>query len=414
MAQLEREIMIDATPETIFPLLTTTEGMLRWEGTEGEIDARPGGVYRILVAGAHLGLGEFVEVVPNEKVRFTFGWDQPGNPITPGSTEVEITLHPEGSKTLRAARAPRPARRCRRPTTPRAGTTTSGAWPWWPPAATPDPTPCRRADARELATEAPCLGRVAAVVDVVGGSVVVVVEVVPGPWSMVTGSSVPPSTAVVSVDEVDDELELDDELVVLSPGSGRSRSSGGSGKSSTSRSVHRHGHVALPDLGGEPAAGDAVHRRRLRVADPHHRGVAGHVAGEPGVDVVLGGAGLAGGRTADVGGRAGAGLDHAAERLGDGAGHVGIDGVLLGLGPVGLPEHVAVTVLDPDDGVGLDPGAVVGVGEVRAGEVLRADLLRRRARSTAPRRARRRCPPRGPRRRRPTDRPARRAARTRC
>ena len=39
-------------------------------------------------------------MVPNEKVRFTFGWDQPGNPITPGSTEVEITLHPEGSKTL--------------------------------------------------------------------------------------------------------------------------------------------------------------------------------------------------------------------------------------------------------------------------------------------------------------------------
>ena len=99
MAQLEREIMIDATPETIFPLLTTTEGMLRWEGTEAEIDARPGGVYRILVAGEHRGAGEFVEVVPNEKVVFTFGWDMPGNPITPGSSEVEITLQPEGSKT---------------------------------------------------------------------------------------------------------------------------------------------------------------------------------------------------------------------------------------------------------------------------------------------------------------------------
>ena len=42
MAELVREIMIDATPETIFPLLTTTEGMLRWEGTEGEIDLRLG------------------------------------------------------------------------------------------------------------------------------------------------------------------------------------------------------------------------------------------------------------------------------------------------------------------------------------------------------------------------------------
>jgi len=99
MAQLEREIMIDATPETIFPLLTTTEGYLRWEGTEAENDARPGGIYRIVVAGAYAGAGEFVEVVPNEKVVFTFGWDMPDNPITPGSTEVEITLHPEGSKT---------------------------------------------------------------------------------------------------------------------------------------------------------------------------------------------------------------------------------------------------------------------------------------------------------------------------
>jgi uncharacterized protein YndB with AHSA1/START domain len=37
--------------------------------------------------------------VPNEKVVYTFGWEQDGNPITPGSTRVELTLHPEGSKT---------------------------------------------------------------------------------------------------------------------------------------------------------------------------------------------------------------------------------------------------------------------------------------------------------------------------
>lgn len=100
MADLVREILIDASPETIFPLLTTTEGHLRWEGTEAEIDARPGGIYRVLVAGQFLGLGEYVEVVPNERVVFTFGWEMEGNPITPGSTRVEITLVPEGSKTL--------------------------------------------------------------------------------------------------------------------------------------------------------------------------------------------------------------------------------------------------------------------------------------------------------------------------
>jgi uncharacterized protein YndB with AHSA1/START domain len=57
-------------------------------------------VYRVLVAGEHVGAGEYVEVVPNERVVFTFGWDMPGNPITPGSTQVEITLTPDGSKTL--------------------------------------------------------------------------------------------------------------------------------------------------------------------------------------------------------------------------------------------------------------------------------------------------------------------------
>ncbi len=100
MADLVREILIDATPETIFPLLTTSEGHLRWEGTEAEIDARPGGVYRVLIAGGFPSSGEFVEVVPSEKVVFTFGWEMPDNPIGPGSTRVAFTLIPDGTKTL--------------------------------------------------------------------------------------------------------------------------------------------------------------------------------------------------------------------------------------------------------------------------------------------------------------------------
>jgi len=99
MAELVREIMIDATPETIWPFLTETGKHVEWDGTVAEIDPRPGGIYRVLVAGSYQAAGEFVEVVANEKVVFTFGWDQPGNPIGPGSTRVEITLHPEGDKT---------------------------------------------------------------------------------------------------------------------------------------------------------------------------------------------------------------------------------------------------------------------------------------------------------------------------
>ena len=99
MAELVREIVIDASPETIWPFLTEPDRHVEWLGTEVEIDPRPGGVYRVLVGGQHPSAGEYLEVVPQEKVVFTFGWDQEGHPIPPGSTTVEITLHAEGDKT---------------------------------------------------------------------------------------------------------------------------------------------------------------------------------------------------------------------------------------------------------------------------------------------------------------------------
>jgi uncharacterized protein YndB with AHSA1/START domain len=99
MAELVREIMIDATPETIWPFLTEPERHVEWLGTVAEIDPRPGGVYRVLVGGENQSAGEYLEVVPLEKVVFTFGWDQKDHPIPPGSTTIEISLHPEGDKT---------------------------------------------------------------------------------------------------------------------------------------------------------------------------------------------------------------------------------------------------------------------------------------------------------------------------
>jgi uncharacterized protein YndB with AHSA1/START domain len=99
MAELVREIMIDATPETIWPYLTEPERHVEWMGTVADIDPRPGGTYRVLVGGKHQSAGEYVEIVPGKRIVFTFGWDEPGHPIPPGSTTIEITLHPEGDKT---------------------------------------------------------------------------------------------------------------------------------------------------------------------------------------------------------------------------------------------------------------------------------------------------------------------------
>ena len=99
MAELVREVLIDARPETVFELLTVPSRHIEWEGTEAALDPRPGGVYSVLIGGSYRAVGEFVEVVPNEKVVITFGWDVPGNPIGPGSTIVEYTLRAEGDKT---------------------------------------------------------------------------------------------------------------------------------------------------------------------------------------------------------------------------------------------------------------------------------------------------------------------------
>jgi uncharacterized protein YndB with AHSA1/START domain len=99
MAELTREIVVKASPATIFEFLTIPEKMLEWQGTSAELDPRPGGVYRVLTGGNHQSAGEFLEVVPNELVSFTFGWDEPDHPIPAGSTKLAISLIPEGENT---------------------------------------------------------------------------------------------------------------------------------------------------------------------------------------------------------------------------------------------------------------------------------------------------------------------------
>jgi uncharacterized protein YndB with AHSA1/START domain len=73
--------------------------MVQWLGSEVSMKSVVGGELRVRCSG-HPGVGEFTEIVTNEKVIFTFGWDEPGHPIPPGSTEVEISLTPEGEDTL--------------------------------------------------------------------------------------------------------------------------------------------------------------------------------------------------------------------------------------------------------------------------------------------------------------------------
>ena len=69
-------------------------------GVAAELDARPGGVFRVDPNGRDVILGEFLEVSPPRRVVFTWGWAEPGHAIPAGSTVVEIDLIPQGEGTL--------------------------------------------------------------------------------------------------------------------------------------------------------------------------------------------------------------------------------------------------------------------------------------------------------------------------
>ncbi|HMG25533.1 MAG TPA: SRPBCC family protein [Acidimicrobiia bacterium] len=97
---VEREVRIDAPPDVIFKFFVDPEHMVRWMGVDADLEPRPGGIFRVNVTGQDVARGEYVEVSPNERVVFTWGWEGEGNPVRPGSSTVEVTLVPDGSATV--------------------------------------------------------------------------------------------------------------------------------------------------------------------------------------------------------------------------------------------------------------------------------------------------------------------------
>ena len=97
--EVEREVRVSASPETIFPFLIDPEKIVRWKGIDAMLDPRPGGIYRVNVAGKNMARGEFVEVSPYSKVVFTWGWEC-DTEVPPGSSTVEVSLTPDGNDTI--------------------------------------------------------------------------------------------------------------------------------------------------------------------------------------------------------------------------------------------------------------------------------------------------------------------------
>ena len=91
--------LIAASPATVFSFFTDVTRWTSWQGVDGELDPRPGGIFRIRMPGSEVASGQFVEIDHNRRLVFTWGWEGEASAVPPGSTTVVIELEPEGTGT---------------------------------------------------------------------------------------------------------------------------------------------------------------------------------------------------------------------------------------------------------------------------------------------------------------------------
>jgi uncharacterized protein YndB with AHSA1/START domain len=91
--KLDRSVVIQASRETVFRFLTDSSRWAKWWGAGSSIEARAGGKVLICNPGGIQALGEVLEVLPPERIVFTYGFAT-GKPIPPGSSRVTISLEP--------------------------------------------------------------------------------------------------------------------------------------------------------------------------------------------------------------------------------------------------------------------------------------------------------------------------------
>ena len=94
--EVRLEIRIEASPKTVFALLTDPEQLKSWIADLVVAEPKPGGQFR---ASGPLGTieGAYVEVIPDTKVVFT--WGGVGG-VAPGQSTVEFTLEADRNATI--------------------------------------------------------------------------------------------------------------------------------------------------------------------------------------------------------------------------------------------------------------------------------------------------------------------------
>jgi uncharacterized protein YndB with AHSA1/START domain len=91
---VDKTISIAAAPSEVYALLTQADLLVEWMAPIASLDARPGGEVSWTHPNGDTVRGEFVELVPDRRVVFTYGWERTDIGVPPGSTVVEIDLRP--------------------------------------------------------------------------------------------------------------------------------------------------------------------------------------------------------------------------------------------------------------------------------------------------------------------------------
>jgi uncharacterized protein YndB with AHSA1/START domain len=99
LPEITVERRIRARPAAVYAFLTTAGGWSRWQGQSAEVEPVAGGLLRVTIGEGQIAEGRFLELVPDSRVVFSWGWR--GHPtLPPGSSTVEILLVPDGEETL--------------------------------------------------------------------------------------------------------------------------------------------------------------------------------------------------------------------------------------------------------------------------------------------------------------------------
>jgi uncharacterized protein YndB with AHSA1/START domain len=96
---IQKEIFIECQPDTLFSFFIDPKKMVRWMGRHILLEPRIGGKYRIDVNGSDIAMGEYLEIIQNEKIVMTWGWEK-STIVPPGSSKVEFKLTPKDKGTL--------------------------------------------------------------------------------------------------------------------------------------------------------------------------------------------------------------------------------------------------------------------------------------------------------------------------